>query len=668
MVGIAVICTLLTGMLSLARAESVTNTLYISVGDPLAKENACDCVKGYAQRDYHALGKHLSRQLKRPVEVVFAAGVAAAELRCGEKPHLVIQKVSVARADFAAVSCKASLIAMLSGLDGVTTLHGLFVVPKASPIRSLLDLGGKRLMLGPADSEEKNGAALKTLAEPGVKPAAPLLEAPSCNAAAGALARGEADVAVISSYAKPLIVACGAAEEGELRVIGRTDPVPFVGVFATDRLSSKDQALVCAALLDSITPELMTALESSRGFVVPAVKGADESAITAGWVDWRGTRARDGLSCEVPRVLPETAKILWRRSLEGQSLGGIAATPRQVILSDKTAAGDQDIWRCLDAADGNQLWEVRCVATQTMDYTSAPRATPLIDGDKAFLLGALGDLVCVDAGSGKVGWRVNLVKQFGGKVPTWGFCGTPLMAGWKIVVQTGAREHGLVALNRRTGEKVWESPGSLPGYGSHVLMNLGGRDQIVGHDEVSLGGWEPESGKRLWTVVPPNAHDFNIPTPLKVGDMLLVSTEHNGSRLFVFDEKGMILKAPVSSCEDLSPDMSSPVVVNGRVWGMAAGVMHVMSMQGGLKQVDELQFDGLGQYASLIGGNNRVLASSVDGALYLFDADADGKKKPVKLQVLESPDGQVDMWSFPALVGDRIYLRNHKEIVCLMLK
>ena len=36
--------------------------------------------------------------------------------------------------------------------------------------------------------------------------------------------------------------------------------------------------------------------------------------------------------------------------------------------------------------------------------------------------------------------------------------------------------------------------------------------------------WDPE-----WRLVPPRRNDFNVPTPVPVGDKLLVSTENNGT-------------------------------------------------------------------------------------------------------------------------------------------
>src|SRR6476620_1830524 len=68
----------------------------IIVMDPLAAPLSCDCVKGYAQRDYEKLGKYLEQQLGLPVQVHFAETLAAAlERKSQGKADLVIGKCSV---------------------------------------------------------------------------------------------------------------------------------------------------------------------------------------------------------------------------------------------------------------------------------------------------------------------------------------------------------------------------------------------------------------------------------------------------------------------------------------------------------------------------------------------------------------------------------------------
>jgi len=639
---------------------TVTNAsppLVLAVGDPLAAENACPCVQGFAQRHYRALADVIAREAGRPVNLVFCQTLPGAAERVGRMPELFVGKA----ADAGAARC----LAMLTDTAGNTTLQGLFVVRRDDATRALPDLASRRILFGPPATPEKHGAALTVLRAFGLALDPALPTADSCNAAALAVARGEADAAVISAYAWPLLSGCGVVERGALRIVGRTDPVPFIGVFAVGRLDAVDEAAVRRALARvGRSARLKAQLESRDGFVPPPV--APETAGAAGWTDWRGSLARDAFSPAVPAHLPAQAVFVWRRPLCAQGLGGVAATGRFVIVSDKNERGDEDAWRCLRADTGEPVWAVSYPAAGKMDFTTVPRATPVIAGSVVYLLGAFGDLLCADLETGRVRWRLNLVRRFGGAVPTWGFCGTPLLADRRLIVPSGSRRAGLVALDSDTGYERWRSPGSLPAYGNLICASFGGRRQIVGCDADSLGGWDPETGRRLWRLVPPEANEFHVPTPLKVGDLLLVASEHNGTRLYSFDDGGVIRPEPWAATKVLAPDICSPVLADGVVWGADAAGMHALGVASGLRPLWSAPESAYADCLSLIAGPAGVLAVAKAGTVHRFAARPPGA---VQTRTVFQAVGGFDpeVWSYPALVGRRLYLRSANEAVCLDL-
>ncbi|MEI7879233.1 MAG: PhnD/SsuA/transferrin family substrate-binding protein [bacterium] len=638
----------------------------LAVGDPLAFENACPCIKSYAQRDYHLVAELVTREINRPVELVFSQTPESASQRAGRWPDCFIGKTSVAEMNSRAKSHPARRLAMLSDLNGKTTLQGLFVVRQEDPARAVPDLAGRTILFGPSDSSEKHSAALALLNTFGLPVSSDPPEADPCTAAAQKVLKKEADAAVISDYAWPLLAACGAAESGSLRIVGRTDPVPFVGVFATAELKPADEAGLRRALNKiARSRRLRERLETRDGFIMTTSAAAQST--TPGWTDWRGSLARDAFRENLPAIRSTLPRVIWRHPLQGQSLGGLAATPDKVIIPDKSETADQDLWHCLRTDTGETLWTVSYPAAAEMDYTSAPRATPVIVGDKVYLSGALGDLLCVDLGTGAVLWHINLIKCYGGTVPTWGFCGTPLIIGNRLIIQTGNKRSGLVALNRQNGREVWRCPGSLPSYGSFIFANLGGLQQIVGHDSDSLGGWDPETGRRLWRLVPPVPNDFNVPTPAKVGDMLLVSTENNGTRLYGFNDDGSIRPKPWSTSQRLAPDVSSPVLLDGLVWGADQAGIHVLRVASKLAPVWESSDNYYTRYMSLIAGPSGILASALSGSIYMFGLPPGTTIQPT--QVFSKKDEFLpEMWSHPALVGHRLYLRSSTEAACVELE
>jgi outer membrane protein assembly factor BamB/ABC-type phosphate/phosphonate transport system substrate-binding protein len=649
--------------------------LSLVVMDPLAAPLSCPCVEGYAQRKYEQLAEFLQRETGRRVKLTFAESLANAVQGENAKPaDVVIGKDSVVRYDAAKAKLDLKPVARLTGKDGSTTQTGLFVVPAADPARELAQLQGYRLFLGTADSEEKHQSALAALRRAGV-PATDKIEiSKSCSDGACRvleLAPAERAAAVISSYAQPLLEGCGTIDRGALRVVGRTENVPFITAFVSQQLAEAERAKIAAALLAvGANRELCTALETLLGFVpIEAAEGGEASRPDAegepiGWTGWRGEQ-RDAVCRSLAAKLSDKPDVLWHRDLPRSGLGGIAATDRYVIFGDRDTLDFCDVFHCLSAADGTPLWSVEYPAVGELDYGNSPRATPLIHGDFVFLHGAFGDLHCVRLQTGETVWARNLRLDFNASDKmVWGMCSSPLIVDGKLIVNPGTPEASLAALDPRTGEVIWQTPGDLAGFGSLIAGRLGGVLQIVGHDRRSLGGWDAETGRRLWKLVPPIEGDFNVPTPVIVGDRLLITTENNGTRLYAFEDGGKIVAEPVAQNDELAPDMSTPVVVGSRVF-CVWGELFCLDAADGLKTRWTGADEAFGIYGAVIASGQRVLAIGRGGQLVLADTNGDRFQMLSKLKVFG--DAREEFYSHPALVGNRLYIRGTRSIVCLEL-
>lgn len=386
------------------------------------------------------------------------------------------------------------------------------------------------------------------------------------------------------------------------------------------------------------------------------------------WGDWRGPN-RDGIFNDLPQALPAEPKVLWRVGL-AKGVGPVTATDTRVIVSDKDGLGTSDVWRCLDAETGKELWTVEYEAGEKMSYTNAPRAAAVIEGDLVYLLSAFGDLYCVRLDSGKKVWYVNFRETFTPDIPTWGYCGTPLIVDDKLIVQTMAPAAAVVAMDKLTGKIVWQTTGDEPGYGALIVGVFGGKRQIVGHDRHTIGGWDVETGKRLWTVEPPEPNDYNVPTPVDLGDgRVLIATENNGTRIYTFKPDGTIVTEPVALHEDLLPDSSTPLVLDGRVWGAGSEGAYCLDLNDGLKTLWSHEDHPFFDHTTFVGGNGRVLIITKGGMIALMPSRPKPGDKPAWVRVFEATgDDKVEVWSHPAFVGKRMYLRSQNEIICLLLK
>src|SRR5258708_2218642 len=195
-----------------------------------------------------------------------------------------------------------------------------------------------------------------------------------------------------------------------------------------------------------------------------------------------------------------------------------------------------------DAGDGHELWATP-VGGPGGD---PPSSTPTVDGDRVYALGAQGDLLCLKAADGKKVWHKSFVKDFGGSVPTWKFCESPLVDGDKLVCTPGGAKATMVALDKRTGKTIWKcavpsGPGHGSGYSSIVVSEAAGVRQYVQLMGAGTGciGVAGNDGKFLWNYPRVSNGTASIPTPIVHGDYVFCSSGYGtGSALLKLSRSG----------------------------------------------------------------------------------------------------------------------------------
>ncbi|HQR07051.1 MAG TPA: PQQ-like beta-propeller repeat protein [Gemmatales bacterium] len=356
--------------------------------------------------------------------------------------------------------------------------------------------------------------------------------------------------------------------------------------------------------------------------------------------------------------------MLWKSPLGSPGLGGVAATSDYVLVSERAINNTFDVFKCLKADNGEEVWALRYPANGELDYGSSPRTTPLIVGDLVFLYGAFGHLHCVELKTGNILWQMDVRSVFNvqSKLP-WGQCGTPLFVDGKLLVLAGGPEASLVALEPKSGKILWKTPGEPASYGSLNVGTFHGRKQIIGHDATTLGGWDIETGKRLWTVKPKKDSDYNVPTPIPFNNQLIVATENNGTRLYVFNPDGTIIPEPVAVNKDLAPETHTPVVVGKYLYGIWKEMV-CLDLSSGLKTTWTNDDSAFSEHTSIFAAEDRLLVSTMEGELLLIRAD------PKQFQLLgrmKAFEGEKGLYSHPAIVGNRLYYRSSDSIVCIEL-
>src|SRR5579872_4800538 len=137
------------------------------------------------------------------------------------------------------------------------------------------------------------------------------------------------------------------------------------------------------------------------------------------WPEWRG-KGRLGVWNE-SGILDEFPKtglaIEWRTPIGGGYAGPSVADGR-VFVTDFTRSvntkGSERIL-CLDEKTGRILWTRQWDADYIglmQTYAGGPRATPTVDGDRVYVVGAKGALLCLKVTTGEIVWKHDYVKDY----------------------------------------------------------------------------------------------------------------------------------------------------------------------------------------------------------------------------------------------------------------
>jgi outer membrane protein assembly factor BamB len=232
------------------------------------------------------------------------------------------------------------------------------------------------------------------------------------------------------------------------------------------------------------------------GGLTPTVRADD-------WPQWLGPQ-RNAISAErgADRLLPEPVR-LWTNAVgRGVSSvvvsGGRAFTIGHVRGEDKR--GTDSVF-CLAASTGEVLWrhsyECRTCVSQDVLF-DGPRSTPTVDGDRLYSLSLEGHLFCLEAASGTVVWSRQLTRDFGGRVPVYGYCGSPLVYRHLLLIEVNAPDASHVALDKTTGDLKWKATGLNVTCASPVLTRMDGRDCAVFLGSDTVLGADPLTGRELW--------------------------------------------------------------------------------------------------------------------------------------------------------------------------
>jgi outer membrane protein assembly factor BamB len=410
-------------------------------------------------------------------------------------------------------------------------------------------------------------------------------------------------------------------------------------------------------------------LESHRQEQAKRGKPASISLVSQSendYPEYRG-RKRDGIVASSLSGFDKTkVRQVWKQPCGGGYSGFAVAGQGAVTIEQR---GSEEVVVCYEAATGKECWTYSYPAhfKETMGGPG-PRATPTIADGDVYSLGAEGLLARLDGASGKEKWRVNILE--GNDNLMWGMSGSPLVYDNVVVVNPGAQRESakgraVVAYDRETGKEVWTAGDAQAAYASPMLATLAGRRMVLIFDAVGLAFFDAAKGDELWRV-PWKNPVANIAQPVVLPDDRVFITSGYGqgcAMLKVSEANGNFSAAevwPNTPSPAMHSKFSNPVFYQGYLYGLDDGRLVCVDAATGKRLWKENNY-GHGQL--LLAGDKFVILAETD-ELVLVEANPKAFHELGKFPALKGEK----TWNYPAMVGKRIFVRNHEEMACYDLE
>jgi outer membrane protein assembly factor BamB len=362
----------------------------------------------------------------------------------------------------------------------------------------------------------------------------------------------------------------------------------------------------------------------------------------------------------------EGPPVAWRTQV-GFGMASFAVVDGRVFTVGNDGENQDTVW-CFELMTGKVVWRhdypCKSAAHVMPIVPGGPSATPCTDGNHVFTISREGDVLCLDVTNGEIVWQKNLLKDFHGHRPVYGYAGSPLLMQDRLYLDAGGDEGSTVCLKASTGDTLWAKGSGEAGYATPVMATLAGTERLLMFKGRELAVLDPQNGETIASYATTTTDFCNCATPAvgSDGTIFISHTGNDGSTGLRF--AGSTLE-PAWNVRDLGLLYNS-----GVPWDSNALMVFNDSKRGvnDLRCLDLATGRALWESAEVAKGtaifsDGHLIVLSTTGEVQLCRPSASGIAVVARAQVLEGK-----CWVLPALSQKRLLCRsNAGEVVCLDL-
>jgi outer membrane protein assembly factor BamB len=310
-----------------------------------------------------------------------------------------------------------------------------------------------------------------------------------------------------------------------------------------------------------------------------------------------------------------------------------------------------------DRQSGRRAWQTELPAEGPLaavhEKHNLASPSPVTDGERIYAWFATGQIAAIDQ-TGKIVWKKNLGAEYGPFEINWGHGSSPVIYKDRVILLCyHERASYMLALDSRTGKVLWkaDAPAGVTSYSTPLVVESGGRTEIIVNSSVGVAGHDFTTGERLWTFE--EANRFPIPSPIFHDGVVFLSRGYRSSPFMAIRPGGrgdvaathVVWRVPSGA-----PYISSLVYYDGLIYLTGdVGVLTVADAKTG-ERVYQERIGGV-YTASPVAGDGKVYLVSEDGETIVLAAGRSPK-------ILARNSLNARQLASPAVAGGRLFFRS----------
>lgn len=303
---------------------------------------------------------------------------------------------------------------------------------------------------------------------------------------------------------------------------------------------------------------------------------------------------------------------------------------------------------------------------KTGPAAAGTRGSASVSVNRVFVMSSFGKLIIFDRDNGKVLKTIDLLEQSGAEQAKFGFAECVLVDGNKVICTPGGPDASLMAIDKDSGEKIWQTNGlsQQSAYCSARLISRGDRRLVITLVEKGIVAVDPDSGKVLWQHEQPNRFGVRSSPPIYADGMIyFCAGGGSGGMQLALAQDGMSV-TPTWTDKTLDPQMHGVVLLDGCIYGTA------QSGNKGLVCLDWKTGKVLWNAPEVKMG----VVVSADGMLYVYNADGTVylvKPNPEAFEPVGQftvTEGTDEHWAHPTIANGRLYIRHGDTMMAYDIK